>query len=464
MVFSSLEFLLRFLPLVLLLYFAAPVRFRNMVLVAASLLFYAWGEPVYLALIIASCAVNYALGLRIDRHLNTRRARFAMCLSILINLTLLGFFKYTDFLINTINSLSGANIGLLHLPLPLGISFYTFQALSYILDVYKGRTPAQKNPADFIFYMMFFPQLIAGPIVRYPLFADDLTHRTHSSTQFASGVHRFVLGLGKKVIIGNSIGQLWDIAVKTSNPSVLMSWLGITAYALQIYYDFSGYSDMAIGLGSMFGFNLPENFNFPYFSQSITEFWRRWHITLGQWFRDYLYIPLGGNRVSAAKWIRNIFLVWFLTGLWHGASWNFCLWGLYFGVVLMVEKIILTRLLVKLPKLLRHGYALLLIVVGWTIFGLGSVHDILAYLGNMFALNKIALTNFESVYMLRSNFVLLLIACAGAVPLVNAIYHKYSEKKFFGALVMPVLTISVLIVSLAYIIDSSFNPFLYFRF
>ena len=281
---------------------------------------------------------------------------------------------------------------------------------------------------------------------------------------FAGGVHRFVLGLGKKIIIGNNIGLLWEFATNTSHPSVLLSWLGVLAYALQIYYDFSGYSDMAIGLGRMFGFHLPENFDFPYFSQSITEFWHRWHMTLGRWFRDYVYIPLGGNRVSSVKWVRNVLVVWLLTGLWHGASWNFCLWGVYFGIVLLIEKLFLAKLLERFPKAFRHAYALLLIIVGWTIFGLGSADMILGYLGNMFAISGIALFNFESLYMLLSHSVLLLIAIIGAAPLISNIYKKYADKTIMKVLVMPVFYVLVFMMSLAYIVDSSFNPFLYFRF
>jgi len=464
MVFSSLEFLLRFLPLVLLLYFAAPAKLKNPLLLIASLCFYAWGEPVYVALMLALCAVNYALGLRIDHHKNTSAAKAALAASIIINLASLGFFKYADFLINNINNVLGSSIAPLNLPLPLGISFYTFQVLSYTIDVYRNQVPAQRNPMTLALYIVVFPQLVAGPVVRYPAIAHELDHRTHSLDLFAEGVHRFVLGLGKKVLIGNSIGLIWEFATGTANPSVLLSWLGISAYALQIYYDFSGYSDMAVGLGRMFGFHLPENFNFPYVSQSITEFWRRWHISLSQWFRDYLYIPLGGNRVSPTKWVRNILVVWFLTGFWHGASWNFCLWGIYFGIVLMIEKLFLGRILDRFPRAFRHMYALLLITVSWTIFGLGSVAAILGYLGDMFALNDIPIYNLESLYMLRSNFVLLLIAVVGAVPLFRNIHEKYSEKGGVGALVMPAFYVIVLVASIAYIVDSSFNPFLYFRF
>ena len=466
MVFSSLEFLLRFLPAVLLLYSCLPGRLKNPFLLIASLFFYAWGEPVYVALMIASCLVNYVLGLAIDRYRETTAAKAALVVSIIANLLALGFFKYADFLVESINNVFGSSIGLLavEVPLPIGISFYTFQALSYIVDVYRGRAPVQKNLITLATYITLFPQLVAGPIVRYPSIAEELDRRTHSLDLFAQGVHRFVLGLGKKVLVANNVGTMWASATGTADPSVLGSWLGIAAYALQIYFDFSGYSDMAIGLGRMFGFHLPENFDFPYISQSITEFWRRWHMSLGQWFRDYLYIPLGGNRVSQARWVRNVLVVWFLTGLWHGASWNFSFWGLYFGILLMVEKLFLGRLLQRLPRVLRHAYALLIVLIGWVLFELDSVPEILGYLGDMFALNGIDLYNVESLYLSRSNLVLLLIATAGAVPLARKVYERVSELVLVRAVVMPAFYALVLVASIAYVVDSSFNPFLYFRF
>ena len=466
MVFSSLEFLLRFLPAVLLLYFCLPGRLKNPFLLIASLFFYAWGEPVYVALMIASCLVNYVLGLAIDRYRETTAAKAALVVSIIANLLALGFFKYADFLVESINNVFGSSIGLLavEVPLPIGISFYTFQALSYIVDVYRGRAPVQKNLITLATYITLFPQLVAGPIVRYPSIAEELDRRTHSLDLFAQGVHRFVLGLGKKVLVANNVGTMWASATGTADPSVLGSWLGIAAYALQIYFDFSGYSDMAIGLGRMFGFHLPENFDFPYISQSITEFWRRWHMSLGQWFRDYLYIPLGGNRVSQARWVRNVLVVWSLTGLWHGARWNFSFWGLYFGILLMVEKLFLGRLLERLPRVLRHAYALLIVLIGWVMFELDSVPEILGYLGELFALNGIDLYNVESLYLARSNLVLLLIATAGAVPLARKVYERVSELVLVRAVVMPAFYALVLVASIAYVVDSSFNPFLYFRF
>ena len=464
MVFSSLEFLLRFLPAVLLVYWCLPRRLKNPFLLVASLFFYAWGEPVYVALMIASCVVNYALGLAIDRYRGTTTATAALVASIVANLLALGFWKYADFLVETANKVFRLGIGHLGLPLPIGISFYTFQAVSYVVDVYRGRAPVQRNPVTLATYITLFPQLVAGPIVRYPSIAEELDLRTHSLDLFAQGVHRFVLGLGKKVLIADNVGAIWTSATATAAPSVLGSWLGIVAYALQIYFDFSGYSDMAIGLGRMLGFHLPENFDFPYTSQSVTEFWRRWHMSLGQWFRDYLYIPLGGNRVQQVKWVRNVLVVWFLTGLWHGASWNFGLWGLYFGVLLMAEKLFLGVLLERLPRVLRHAYALLIVLIGWVMFELGSVPEILGYLGDMFALNGIALYNAESLYALRSNLVLLLIAMIAAVPLAKSVYEKVSGAALVRAVVMPAFYVLVLVVSIAYVVDSSFSPFLYFRF
>jgi alginate O-acetyltransferase complex protein AlgI len=464
MVFSSLEFLLRFLPAVLVLYFAAPKKYKNLVLLLVSLFFYAWGEPVYVVLMIVSSVVNYAFGLVIDQNRSTPKEKVALVSSVIINLSLLGFFKYSDFLIANINNFVGSNIEQLHLPLPIGISFYTFQALSYITDVYRDNVPVQKNPISLATYITMFPQLIAGPIVRYPTIAQEIDNRTHSLDLFAEGVHRFVIGLGKKVLIANNIALIWDFSTTTSNPSVLLSWLGIIAFTFQIYFDFSGYSDMAIGLGRMLGFHIPENFNFPYISQSVTEFWRRWHISLGQWFRDYLYIPLGGNRVSRPKWVRNIFIVWFLTGFWHGASWNFAFWGVYFGVFLLIERVFLHKVLERLPRIARHLYTLLIVIISWVIFELDSVANILDYLGNMFSLNDIAIWNFEAVYILKSNSVLFLIALIGSVPLFKVAYEKYSEKVLVKTVLMPIFYAVVLAVSIAYIVDSSFNPFLYFRF
>ncbi|MFC1958704.1 MBOAT family O-acyltransferase, partial [Chloroflexota bacterium] len=359
MVFSSLEFLFRFLPVALLLYFITPRKLKNLLLLIASLFFYAWGEPVYVFLMIFSCVVNYALAFPIDKYRGTAKSKIALISSIVVSLSLLGFFKYADFLIININNIFGAGISPLYLPLPIGISFYTFQILSYTIDVYRNNTPVQKNLIALSTYITLFPQLIAGPIIRYNTIAQELMERKHSLALFAEGVHRFVIGLGKKVFVANNVALIWELSKTTVAPSVLLSWLGIIAFSFQIYFDFSGYSDMAIGLGRILGFRYQENFNFPYISKSITEFWRRWHMSLSQWFRDYLYIPLGGNRVSIPRWVLNILVVWSLTGFWHGASWNFMFWGFYFGVLLLVERLFLGKLLERLPGVVGHLYTLL---------------------------------------------------------------------------------------------------------
>ena len=464
MVFSSLEFLLRFLPAVLLLYFVAPRRLKNPLLLVGSLFFYAWGEPIYVVLMVASCTVNYFLAIAIDHYRGSRKSAAALVASVAVGLLLLGFFKYADFLVNSVNSLFGTAIGTLDLSLPIGISFYTFQILSYTVDVYRGEVAVQRNFVALSTYVTLFPQLIAGPIVRYRTIASDILHRNHSLELFSSGVHRFVIGLAKKVLIANNIGLLWESARATTEPSVTLAWLGIIAFAFQIFFDFSGYSDMAIGLGRMLGFRYPENFNFPYVAQSITEFWRRWHISLGRWFRDYLYIPLGGNRVSRWKWVRNIFIVWFLTGLWHGASWNFAIWGLYFGGLLLLERVFLGDLLARLPRPFRHIYTLFLVLIGWTIFQLGTPDQVFGYWADMFALSGIDLINAEAQYLLKSNAVLLSVAVIGSVPLFKFLYERVVERRGIRAVAMPALYAGLLLVSFAYLVDSSFNPFLYFRF
>jgi alginate O-acetyltransferase complex protein AlgI len=464
MVFSSLEFLFLFLPAMLAVYFAAPARLKNLLLLLGSLFFYAWGEPVYVLLMIVSITINYFLAVAIEATRGTSKSLIAVVTSVVLSLLFLGFFKYADFAVGTLNGLLGADLPSPDLPLPIGISFYTFQILSYTVDVYRGNVEAQRDFVTLAMYISLFPQLIAGPIVRYRTIVPDLKHRTHSLELFSEGVQRFSVGLAKKVIIANNIGLLWRSALETSEPSVALAWLGVIGFAFQIYFDFSGYSDMAIGLGRMFGFRFPENFDYPYVSQTVTEFWRRWHISLGQWFRDYVYIPLGGNRVSYVKWIRNIFIVWVLTGLWHGAAWNFAIWGLYFGVLLYLERTFLARLLQRGPRFLRHVYVLLAVLVSWTIFELDTADRIFRYLGDMFALSDIPLVNAEASYLLRSNLVLLLIAALGSVPLLKVLRERYADRRFVRVAAAPVLNTLLLFVSYAYLIDSTFNPFLYFRF
>ena len=464
MVFSSLEFLFRFLPLILLLYFIAPRRLKNPILLAGSLFFYAWGEPVFVILMVLSSVINYFLAIAIDRYRDTQKSTVAIVASVVVSLGLLGFFKYADFFIDSVNAVFGSNIGILDLPLPIGISFYTFQVLSYTIDVYRDRVPVQRNLISLSMYIALFPQLIAGPIVRYQHVAQYIDNRTHSLEMFSEGVHRFVVGLAKKVLIANNIGLLWDSAIATSEPSVMLAWLGIIAFSFQIYFDFSGYSDMAIGLGRMLGFRYAENFNYPYIAQSVTEFWRRWHISLGMWFRDYLYIPLGGNRGSRLMWVRNIFIVWFLTGLWHGASWNFVVWGLYFGVLLLLERLFVADLLTRIPRVFRHVYLLLLVVIGWTIFQLETPSEIYGYLRDMFALSDVDIVNAESWYLLKSNLVLLTLAAAGSIPVFKALYERAIPRLTTRTIAMPAYYATLLLVSSAYLVDSSFNPFLYFRF
>lgn len=389
MVFSSLIFLFRFLPLILLIYYIVPGKFKNMILLSGSLVFYAWGEPKYVLIMIFSTLVNYIFGILIEDFKKKDKisaSKYMVVASVIVNLSVLGFFKYADLLINTANKLTGSGFQLLEIALPVGVSFYTFQTMSYTIDVYRGNVAAQRNIITFGTYVTMFPQLIAGPIVKYKSVADELNNRKGNIDTFADGIGRFITGLGKKVLLANNIGNLWDTikAVNPENMSVLSAWLGIIAFTFQIYFDFSGYSDMAIGLGKMFGFNFEENFNYPYISKSVTEFFRRWHISLGTWFREYVYIPLGGNRCSTYKHIRNILVVWILTGLWHGASYNFMLWGLYYGVILILEKIFLKKYIDRLPAFIQHIYTLLIIITGWVIFSFEDMGQLGRYLKTMF--------------------------------------------------------------------------------
>ena len=419
MVFSSLTFLQCFLPLCLLAYFVAPKAWRNGILFAFSLLFYAWGEPVYVLLMIFSTVLDYTCGQLAERYRGQRRAKAALLVSVCVNLGLLGVFKYSDFLISTVNSLFGTAIPQPNLPLPIGISFFTFQTMSYTIDVYRGEAKAQKNIINFGAYVTLFPQLIAGPIVRYQTVADELEHRECTVELFSSGIKRFVYGIGKKVLLANNIGLLWEAASAQTTPTVLTAWLGVIAYGFQIYFDFSGYSDMAIGLGHMLGFRFLENFNYPFLADSITDFWRRWHISMGTWFRDYVYIPLGGNKGGLVKRLRNIAIVWLLTGFWHGASWNFVLWGVYFGVLLVLEKLFLLKLLKKLPAALRHVYALLLITLSWTLFAFTDISAGFAWLGSMFSG---VLFDSDSVYLLLTYGPMLLLCAFAATPIGKRIY------------------------------------------
>ncbi len=463
MVFSSVVFLFFYLPVTLAVYYAAPRRWRNAVLLAVNLFFYAWGEPVYVVIMLLSIAIDYTHGLLVEKHrANDKKARLFVASSVFFNLALLVFFKYYDFIVV---SLRGAFPSLplepLGVPLPIGISFYTFQTMSYTIDVYRGDARAQKNVVAFGTFVTLFPQLIAGPIVKYKDVDDQLTGRRESVEQFAGGVQTFVCGLGKKVLLANSIGALWDVSLKNAaSLSALGAWLGILAFSFQIYFDFSGYSDMAVGLGRMLGFEFKKNFDYPYISRSVTEFWRRWHISLGSWFREYVYIPLGGSRAGKGKTYRNLLIVWALTGIWHGASWNFLFWGLWFAFWLMLEKAFLLRALEKAPRAVGHLYALLIAVLGWVIFAVEDLPTMGVYLRALLGAGGAVSPN--ALYYLRLYGPLLLVLAAAATPLPALLYRRCAQKK--TPVWVPVLCLIFLLLSTAYVVDASYNPFLYFRF
>lgn len=466
MVFSSTIFLCVYLPLVLLGYYICPKKGRNLFLLIVSLVFYAWGEPKYVFLMIFSILVNYIFGRLMDKHReNKKRLKLMLVLSVVIDIGLLSVFKYTDFIITNVNAIFGSSFDLLNIALPIGISFYTFQAMSYTIDVYRDDVRVQKNLIDFGMYITMFPQLIAGPIVRYADVQDQLAERSVTTADFSEGVMRFVVGLGKKVLLANQMGAVWsDIYALGGDVSALMAWTGAIAYTFQIYFDFSGYSDMAIGLGRMFGFKFPENFRYPYQSVSITDFWRRWHITLSTWFKEYLYIPLGGNRRGLARQALNLLIVWSLTGFWHGAGWNFVMWGLYYFVILFIEKLFLLKALNKLPKFFRHVYALVLIIIGWVIFASDDVSVLLPYLGSMFGAN--GAVGGMDVYTLLTKAVLLIICCVASTELPKKLFLSaagaMNEKAAFT--LKSVLMIALLAMSMILLIGDSYNPFLYFRF
>ena len=465
MLFSSIPFLFYFLAAVLALYFLVPGKLKNAILLLFSLTFYAWGEPKYVYLMISTIVLFYLCGLAIEKTRAQSWKKFWLVLSVVISIALLAVFKYADFAIGSINAVTGAGVPLLRLALPIGISFYTFQCLSYTIDVYRGHTEAQKDPIAFGAYVSLFPQLIAGPIVRYVDVARELKYRTHSFEKVMDGARRFLVGLGKKVIIANNLGQLIEIFRDSGEKSVLFYWMYAIAFMLHIYFDFSGYSDMAIGLGKIFGFQFCENFNYPYLSKSITEFWRRWHMSLGTWFRDYVYIPLGGSRVKNSRWVFNILVVWMLTGLWHGAAWNFVLWGLLFAVMLLLEKWIPG--LKKLPPVLSHLYVLVIVMLSFVLFNATDLKQAISDIGGLFGLGRIPLITNETVYYLRSYARLFAIAIIGATPLAKIAAQKLSSGKYTGpviAVLEPLLVLLCMLVCTAYLVDGSFNPFLYFRF
>lgn len=468
MLFSSIVFLFTFLPVVLILYYLLPVRFRNVILLLASLVFYAWGEPVYLFLMLLSILFNYFSGLDIARNLQDKRAaKRSLVFNLIINLAVLGFFKYEGFVLDTLNGILPVHISYHALPLPIGISFYTFQILSYIIDVYRGNVKVQTNLPNFALYVTMFPQLIAGPIVQYADVDEQLASRETSRTKFGEGSMYFIRGLAKKVLLANTSGMIFTevSGLAKGNIAVMTAWLGAFAYMFQIYFDFSGYSDMAIGLGKMFGFEFNMNFNYPYLAKSITEFWRRWHISLSSWFRDYVYIPLGGNRVSKIKHIRNLLIVWFLTGLWHGAAWNFVAWGLYYGVILIIEKYLLSPVLDRLPDVVRHIYSIVLVVIGWVLFFSSSFGQAADYIRVMFGAGAHGFADRESMYLLTSNLILWLILIFGSTPLVHFRYeHMLRSKKWNTTIINSVVYAALFIVCIAYLVTETYNPFLYFRF
>lgn len=468
MLFSSIVFLFTFLPAVMILYYLLPVRFRNVILLLASLVFYAWGEPVYLFLMLLSILFNYFSGLVIARNLQDKRAaKRSLVFNLIINLAVLGFFKYEGFVLDTLNGILPVHISYHALPLPIGISFYTFQILSYIIDVYRGNVKVQTNLPNFALYVTMFPQLIAGPIVQYADVDEQLASREVSRTKFGEGSMYFIRGLAKKVLLANTSGMIFTevSGLAKGNIAVMTAWLGAFAYMFQIYFDFSGYSDMAIGLGKMFGFEFNMNFNYPYVSKSITEFWRRWHISLSSWFRDYVYIPLGGNRVSKIKHIRNLLIVWFLTGLWHGAAWNFVAWGLYYGVILIIEKYLLSPVLDRLPDIVRHIYSIVLVVIGWVLFFSSSFGQAADYIRVMFGAGAHGFADRESMYLLTSNLILWLILIFGSTPLVHFRYeHMLRTKKWNTTIINSVVYAALFIVCIAYLVTETYNPFLYFRF
>ena len=461
MVFSSIPFLYYFLPAVLGVYFLAPRRWKNGVLLLASLVFYGWGEPKLLWLMVFTIALFYLCGLAIEGAKTRRWKTVWLIVSIAAGVGLLGVFKYADFFIGSFNAVTGLRMPLLKLALPIGISFYTFQCLSYTVDVYRGSVPAQRNPITFGAYVALFPQLIAGPIVRYVDVARELEARTHSWEDVTAGLRRFLVGLGKKVLLADNFALLIRLFRESGEKSILFYWMYAIAFTLNIYFDFSGYSDMAIGLGRVFGFRFVENFNYPYLSKSVTEFWRRWHMSLGSWFRDYVYIPLGGNRVSRGRWVFNILTVWMLTGLWHGAAWNFVLWGLLFAALLLAEKWV--PALGKLPGVLRHGYVLLAVVLSFVLFNAESLAQAGSDFACLFGFGGLGLTSPETLYYLKSYAVLFLIGILGCTPVV-----KHTAAKIAGTNAGPVLEtalmLALLIVCTAYLVDGSFSPFLYFRF
>lgn len=463
MLFTSISFLYYFLPIVIILYFIVPKKFKNFILFLSSIFFYFCGEPIYTFLMIGEIFIAYVGARYLEKH----RKKSILVSLLAIHIGALGLFKYSDFTINNINQIFGSKIPLLKLALPIGISFYTFQIISYVVDVYRGKVKAQKSFLKLATYVSLFPQLIAGPIVRYETIEKELDNRTSNFENFAYGVRRFVIGLGKKVLIANMLGELCDVFSTTNEKSVLFYWIFAISYSLQIYFDFSAYSDMAIGLGRMFGFHFLENFNYPYISKSITEFWRRWHMSLSSWFRDYVYIPLGGNRKETIILVRNIFIVWALTGIWHGANWTFVIWGLMYGIMLIIEKLLLTKHLEKRPSILQRIYVLFTVMISFIIFNANSIGEAWNNIIGLFGANGESLINASTVYYLKSYLVVLVIAIIGSTPLLKNIIEKLKTKTNANKIINllePIAMASILTIVTAYLVDNSYNPFLYFRF
>ena len=461
MVFSSLFFLFFFFPVVLLLHYVVPKNCKNVVLLLGSLFFYGWGEPLYVVLMIFSAVFHYVMGLDIERRDQPAARKWCLVFAILVNLALLGFFKYYGFFIDTLNHVFSIQLPVRQLALPIGISFYTFQAMSYLIDVYWGKVRAQKNLLHFAVYLTMFPQLVAGPIVKYTDIQEQLVNRRMSGMQLGKGTERLVFGLAKKVLLANNLGLLHTGIQEMSERSLLAAWIGMVAYTLQIYFDFSGYSDMAIGMGHMFGFSYPENFDYPYSSKSVSEFWRRWHMTLSHWFRDYVYIPLGGSRKGVWRQIRNILVVWMLTGLWHGASWNFVLWGLYYGCLLLLEKFFLSRWLGKLPSLLQRIYTLVLVMFGWIIFCNTDLQEMGIYLKNLVGIGTSGWLDGQSLYVLKENILLLLLSVLCCMPSLKQWWKQHIRVR---VMISVPIVLGLFLLSTAYLVYGSYNPFLYFRF
>ncbi len=466
MLFSSIPFLYYFLPVVILLYVIAPRVLKNAVLLLSSLVFYAWGEPRYIVLMVTSITIGYILGILIEKYQGKKLSKIFLALSLISSLGFLGYFKYADFFIENFNAMTGLSTPLLRIALPVGISFYTFQILSYTIDVYRGDVKAQRNPISLATYVALFPQLIAGPIVRYSDIALQLDGRKHTFEKTAIGIRRLVLGLAKKILIADVLASFCSSFAASGEKSVLFFWSYAIAYSLQIYFDFSGYSDMAIGLGKIFGFDFLENFNYPFISGSITEFWRRWHMSLGTWFRDYVYIPLGGNRCSKLRNIFNIFVVWMLTGFWHGAAWNFVLWGVFFAICLLVEKLWLLKHLKKL-RVLNHIYVILLVLFSFVLFASVDLSQLSVNVKGMLGISGAPLVNAETLYYLKSYAIILILALIGSTPAVKNTVNKLKENSVAERIINiaePIVLVSLMIIMTAYLVDGSFSPFLYFRF